>query len=186
MMKNRLLFIFSILSCLITTEVQSQNISLDVSLDTFRFVQGKLYQYYDENPFTGLLTRNFDNGKKQFEISYINGIPVGKYIEWYKDGSVKIIGNYNEKGIEDGEFKKFYENGQIEYIGFIDYGEYDSIWISYYKNGVIAKEAYYNKGKRDSIWKFWTDEGELYYIEKYKNDTLIHKEQLIDYFPVEH
>ncbi|HAF27913.1 MAG TPA: hypothetical protein DCG75_02595 [Bacteroidales bacterium] len=183
--KDNFILILGTLGCIITIEAHSQNINLDVNLDTFRFVQRKLYQYYDEKPYTGLLIRNFDNGKKQFEISYVDGIPVGSYTEWYKDGNIKVIGHYNEKGIEDGEFKKLYENGQIEYIGYIDNGDYDSLWLSYYKNGVIAKESYYNKGKRDSIWKFWTDKGELYYIEKYRNDTLTYKEQLMDFYPIE-
>ena len=177
---------FLYLICLLFASIAyAQEVNLEVSLDTFRFVQDRLYQHYDKESYTGFLVRNFENGVKQFEIPYVNGIPVGKYMEWYENGNLKVVGTYNEDGIETGEFKKWDKDGRLEIIGYFKNGAYDSTWVFYYPNGVLSKEAYYTNGKRDNTWRFWTEDEELYYIEKYKNDTLIQKEKLFDYFPIE-
>ena len=158
---------------------------LTASLDTFRFIQNRLYAHYSVKPFTGLLTEYYPNKGKKFEVPYIDGIPTGIYKEWFGNGILKLEGNYNERGREEGLYKQYYEDGSVDIVGYYKDGVADSVWCGYYRNGKLAKYSFYKNGMKEGEWKYWTPKGELYGIELYEKDVMIQDKQLIDYFPVE-
>ena len=47
------------------------------------------------------------------DINYKNGELDGEYKKWYKDGQLAIDANYKNDKL-DGEYKEWYENGQLE------------------------------------------------------------------------
>jgi antitoxin component YwqK of YwqJK toxin-antitoxin module len=163
----------------------AQKKSINATLDSMRFVDKKIYESYSTTPFTGNFVRYYSNGKLQFEIPYVDGIPVGQYKEWYIDGTLKLVGNYNNEGLENGEFRKWYENGIICFEGFYKNGECDSTWNFYSRIGVLMKKSFFRNGMKESTWQYWTDKGELNTIEEYRNDSLINEKKIIDYIPVE-
>ena len=85
-----------------------------------------LYRYFDKN-FNLVIDVYGTNGKviqkgyyNNKQLAYImegnilknlNSIPNGKYIEYYKNGQIKIQGHTKE-GKRDGEFKAFLKNGK--------------------------------------------------------------------------
>ena len=80
------------------------------------------------------------------ELKIIKGqppIPNGKYIEYYKNGQIKVQGN-NKDGKRDGEFKTFLRNGK-------------SAGSVFYKDGKIIKSTLVNSMRDNASFSLTTD-----------------------------
>ena len=142
-----------------------------------------LYRKYDSNGNLFIYSyaidgKNIDrgyysDGKLAYiqELKIIKGqppIPNGKYIEYYKNGQIKVQGSYKD-GKRDGEFKAFLRNGK-------------SAGSVFYKDGRLIKSTLVNSMKDNASFSLVTDKSydlNLYEIitEEFKNKLL--KEYLI-------
>ena len=120
-----------------------------------------LYRKYDKNGNLLIYTYAID-GKNTDKGYYSNGklayilelkiikeqpsIPNGKYIEYYKNGQIKVQGSYKE-GKRDGEFKAFLRNGK-------------SAGSIFYKDGKIIKSTLVKAMKDNASFSPVTD---IYY-----------------------
>ena len=80
------------------------------------------------------------------ELKIIKGQPPilhGRYIEYYKNGQIKVQGN-NKDGKRDGEFKAFLRNGK-------------SAGSVFYKDGKIIKSTLVNSMKDNASFSLTTD-----------------------------
>ena len=117
-----------------------------------------LYRKYDSNGNLFIYSyaidgKNIDrgyysDGKLAYiqELKLIKGqppIPNGKYIEYYKNGQIKVQGN-NKDGKRDGEFKAFLRNGK-------------SAGSVFYKDGKIIKSTLVNSMKDNASFSLVTD-----------------------------
>ena len=117
-----------------------------------------LYRKYDKNGNLSIYTYAIDgkntdkgyysDGKLAYilELKLLKGktpIPNGKYIEYYKNGQVKVQGNHKE-GKRDGEFKSFLRNGK-------------SAGSVIYKDGKIIKSTLVNSMKDNASFSLVTD-----------------------------
>ena len=117
-----------------------------------------LYRKYDSNGNLFIYSyaidgKNIDrgyysDGKLAYiqELKIIKGqppIPNGKYIEYYKNGQIKVQGN-NKEGKRDGEFKAFLRNGK-------------SAGSVFYKDGKIIKSTLVNSMKDNASFSLVTD-----------------------------
>ena len=117
-----------------------------------------LYRKYDKNGNLSIYTyaiegKNTDKGYySDGKLAYIlelkllkgkNPIPNGKYIEYYKNGQVKVQGNHKE-GKRDGEFKAFLRNGK-------------SAGSVFYKDGKIIKSTLVKAMKDNASFSLVTD-----------------------------
>ncbi len=157
---------------------------INPTLDTVRIIQGRIYDKYSVKPYTGNSIKYYTNGKKQFEVPYIDGFPEGRYREWYDNGNLKLEGTYNAGGIENGKFTRWFKNSKIAMEGYFLNGSFDSVWTFYSIRGYLLKKAIYKDGVKEGIWEYWT-RGILYEIEEYKNDILIRRQKIADYEPIE-
>ena len=64
----------------------------------------------------------FDNGQKQFQGSYDQGIPLGKHFAWNRDGTRNWVGTY-EGGLPDGDWTYYGDNNQIVQVRTYRMGE---------------------------------------------------------------
>ncbi len=152
----------------------AQKNSINPTLDTMRAVQKRLYADYPINPLTGEFIRYFPySGKKELEVHYVNGIPVGKYQEWYDNGNIKLVGYYNENGNEEGLFQKWYKNGVLHIVGYYKNGVRDSIWTFNRSDKSLEKKGHYNNGLKNGVWEYFTLTGELYLYFEYRNGVEI-------------
>ena len=90
----------------------------------------------------------YSDGKLAYiqELKIIKGqppIPNGKYIEYYKNGQIKVQGN-NKDAKRDGEFKAFLRNGK-------------SAGSVFYKDGKIIKSTLVNSMKDNASFSLTTD-----------------------------
>ena len=117
-----------------------------------------LYRKYDSNGNLFIYSyaidgKNIDrgyysDGKLAYiqELKIIKGqppIPNGKYIEYYKNGQIKVQGN-NKDGKRDGEFKAFLRNGK-------------SAGSVFYKDAKIIKSTLVNSMKDNASFSLVTD-----------------------------
>lgn len=157
----------------------------------------------------GTLFSYHQNGKIKDEIQFVNGEQTGERYEYYENGnkkySVKIISdkgqfehfwyheNGNPKKLEHkmiglderiGEYKEWYENGQLAESGFY-ISNYERIgkWLEFYKDGKKKLEAEFKNGDF-LIHNFWLESGEqtlkngtgIYIYDNYIGKTLFHTE----------
>ena len=68
-----------------------------------------------------------------------------------------------EKQIElwDGEYKKWWDNGQLEVHCWFKDGYLDGEYKEWWSNGQLAIHCWYNHNIRDGEWKFWHPNGQL-------------------------
>ena len=117
-----------------------------------------LYRKYDKNGNLSIYTYAIDgkntdkgyysNGKLAYikEFKILKGkapIQVGKYIEYYKNGNIKVQGNYKD-GKREGEFKTFLRNSK-------------SAGSIFYKDGKIIKSTLTNFMKENASFSILTD-----------------------------
>jgi len=67
-----------------------------------------------EKPFTGEKVTKYANGNIRSKVNFINGIPQGKFENYYPGGGTQSKGNYS-KGKHDGVGETFYPNGQLKF-----------------------------------------------------------------------
>ena len=122
---------------------------------------GELYALYRKYDLEGNLAINtygiegkntdkgyYSNGKLAYikEFKILKGkapIQVGKYIEYYKNGNIKVQGNYKD-GKREGEFKTFLRNGK-------------SAGSVFYKDRKIIKSTLVNSMKDNASFCILTD-----------------------------
>ena len=110
------------------------------------------------------------------QLKYTNGLLYKKEINEIFTG--KVTGIQNGKvvnGLKEGEWKGFYENGNLLWSGFYDKGLTVSKWTEYHNNGKIFTMGYYENGKKIGIWTFYNEQGKKIADEIYKDDSVTTK-----------
>jgi len=113
--------------------------------------------------------RTFDeNGNKEEETAYKNGLKNGVSRTFNEDGEVISSAIFKEgiaigKGIldysgkEQGDWKLYNDDESIKAEGKFENGNRIGKWIFYHSNGWIEQTGSYDKGRLDGKW-IWMDE----------------------------
>lgn len=168
------------------------------------------YKYYVE---TGGLKqkKQFSNGKlngkymayfdvgealKEYNTDYKDGAIFGDLIEYYADGKVYSVVNFendkrhgkeiqyywNEKKLLDAGYKDgnlqgpyiaYHANGNQKDVGQSDEGYFNGDWKSYFYDGIINAEYAYNKGALDGLYKTYDVDGVLASEFQYRKGEII-------------
>jgi antitoxin component YwqK of YwqJK toxin-antitoxin module len=97
-----------------------------------------------------------------------NGQKQGEYKWWYENGQLRLHCFYVD-GKRHGEFKRWHENGQLWmhcfYVDGKRQGEYKAWWT----NGQLYIHCFYVDGKLHGEYKLWHSNGKqwkhLYYVD---------------------
>lgn len=139
----------------------------------------------------GLGTWYYENGKKQLEVNYKNGLSDGITTRWYYNGqkeSVETYLNGKKNGrsitytasgvpVEDrtylndtlnGPYKLYHESGAIKAEGYYYMGLFDSLWVWTNEFGFRVGDAMFKKG--EGIQKAYHMNGSLWKEVPYKNN----------------
>ena len=65
----------------------------------------------------------------------------------------------------------FYENGQVQQVGYFENGKLEGLWESYNEQGERIATGEYSKGVKTGKWLFWNDE-QLAEVSYSKNNIL--------------
>ena len=122
----------------------------------------------------------FDNGKVKFRGGYINDVPVGLHKEYPRDGAIIMAKEYDENGIfsgdgavdendkKQGNWKYYYESGEVKSIGAYKDNLKTGEWIFYYEDGKIEQRGKYNNDKPSGQWTWFYTSG-----NKWREENLI-------------
>lgn len=88
----------------------------------------------------------YDKNVKIDEMHYVNNKICGKRYEYYRNGFLKHITNYDLSGREDGKCHMYYDNGLLRISTFYIAGNIVKTTF-YCKNGSICGKHYVNKSR---------------------------------------
>ena len=128
-------------------------------------MEGKLVEWYDNetvssvNYFKGEERHGnwlswYQDQKPKYSFNYVNGKLVGEIKEWYPNGQLCYVKNYNKDGLQHGESIYYNPDGSIFkveefYKGlphgkFISFPSFSSKLVSYfYKGKEVSKSRFY-------------------------------------------
>ena len=99
----------------------------------------------------------------------------------YENGQLEYSIQYDENGDEHGEWKYYFENGQLEMIETYNHGWPSGLWASYYENGQLESQGNYNsEGYENGLWETYFENGKLNYKGEYINGMPV-KEWIISF-----
>ncbi|WP_338957005.1 toxin-antitoxin system YwqK family antitoxin [Fusobacterium nucleatum] len=79
---------------------------------------------------------------------------------WKTTNKAAIVDTF-KNGQEDGEFRRYYLNGNLLMRGYSKDGITDGIWEDYYPNGKVLMSGYMKANKRIGNWKYYDESGKL-------------------------
>lgn len=103
----------------------------------------------------------------QFHISTLHKL--GKIEKILENPSIKLSLNRQI----DGEYKTFYDNGQIYLQEFYQNGKLENERKIWYKNGQIWSRSFYRDGKLEGEHKSWHADGQFKTRELYRNGMCV-------------
>lgn len=94
-------------------------------------------------------------------------------INYFPNGQVWTIKNFNSKNELHGEYKRFHENGALELT--IDYkrNKMNGSWTEYYENGNIHEESKYANNKKNGMSNKYSVNKSLISSSQYLNDRVL-------------
>jgi uncharacterized protein len=99
---------------------------------------------------------------------YRNGKLEGEYKEWWDNGNICICSFYRNGNL-DGEYKEWYVNGgPFEYLFYRD-GKREGKHKVWYYNGQLWIKEHFRDGNREGKCKSWQENGRPWSKQFYKN-----------------
>lgn len=93
----------------------------------------------------------------------------GVWQKKFENGKLRYEGQF-EHGIEVGEFKHYFDNGDLKVVNVFRGKTRVAYSRLYGGREKLAAEGLYIKGKRDSVWTFYDADGNVISREEYKVD----------------
>ena len=120
---------------------------------------GIAYLKGTETPYTGKQIGWHENGKKEAEINWRNGILHGLFESWYDNGTNRAKGNWKEKK-KEGLWVYWYESGQRKQEGTFKDGKQNGLVKEWFENGQISQEGNWKDDKKNGSIVFWYENGQ--------------------------
>lgn len=107
----------------------------------------KVIEYHQGN-FTGNRHEFYANKKPKLKVKYDEDIEVKTILFYHENGKPSRLEQVNLKGERQGDYKEWYENGQLKKRGFyLNNQTKDGEWITFHDNGIQQLEAEYTNGQ---------------------------------------
>ncbi|PPZ91896.1 hypothetical protein C3729_07515 [Cloacibacterium normanense] len=71
---------------------------------------------------------------------------------YYPAGQIKSVGVRNLESKKTGEWRTYFENGQVKSIIQYQNGTEHGKWITYFETGVISSQGQFTNGSKSGIW----------------------------------
>lgn len=83
--------------------------------------------------------------------------------DYFISGELQMSGQYTDIAHEDrtGEFKAYYENGQLNYIATYKNNRLEGTYESWYEDGTVKSEVEYKRGRRVGEANYYFENGQL-------------------------
>ncbi|MCF8257170.1 MAG: hypothetical protein K9J06_06435 [Flavobacteriales bacterium] len=135
-------------------------------VQTLKYDNGILIAEPEELAKIDIKKKYYPNAQVSSVGSYVKGVEEGVHRFYSMDGKVesariyrvgKVIGEgiVDPEGKRQGEWKEFYETGELRSKGRYENNKREGRWVFYYRTGKVEQEGDYRKGLADGEWK-WT------------------------------
>jgi antitoxin component YwqK of YwqJK toxin-antitoxin module len=136
------------------------------------------------------------NGNTLYEADFVEGVPVGEMIRYYKSGAVQARMMFDASG-ERSYTQMFYPNRDLAAEGWFVRQQKDSVWTYYsstdgsvrirepytegklqgmvrfyYNSGKVSQEIEWENNEKQGIWKQYYPSGSLRLSAHYRNNRL--------------
>jgi uncharacterized protein len=126
----------------------------------------------------GIFTWFYANGIKSVQGVLDKKGKQGIWVQYNEKGDTLYFGKYvNDR--EQGDWKYFYANKNVESIRFFVDGKENGEFIRFYENGIIESEGTYKAGNIYGKWKAYYTDGKLKNITNYNEKGQQHGESII-------
>ena len=115
----------------------------DIDKITLKSKQGE--SFYNQKKFNGELFQTFLNNDTILLGKYVNGKKDGEWKKFYEDGNLKEIRNY-ENGVKHGKHLGFFQNGKKQFEYNLKDDEYHGLKKAWNKKGVLIQEMNFIMG----------------------------------------
>lgn len=115
------------------------------------------FGYQIEDNFTGQVIKKYKNGQVKSIENFKNGKLNGEFKEFFEDGNLSQIATFKNGDMKN--IKVFYENGNLKFEQNLKNrkGKYRG----YYPNGQLESEGEVFQGDEIGLWKYYNKEGNL-------------------------
>ena len=131
--------------------------------------------FNDRGLYDGKWKSFYEDGKTKKTYRYSENKKENIWLSYHQDGRRENYNFYNlDTLVTDYDFE-YYDNLQIkEEPGFNDRGLYDGKWEAFFENGVTWKTFYFADGLKDKVWTVYWDstyvkQSETHYTNDQKN-----------------
>jgi len=126
-----------------------------IGLWKFYFENGQLESEvtYNNGKRDGPLKVYYENGQLEQEDTFKDGKQIGIHESFYDNGNKNFLYYFNQDGTRDStiKLKRWYENGQLWYEGYVITVDDEDVWNgtykSYYEDGQLKSEKNYKNGE---------------------------------------
>jgi len=130
----------------------------DIDKITLTSKQGE--SFYNQKKFNGELFQSFLNNDSILLGKYVNGKKDGEWKKFYEDGNLKEIRNY-ENGVKHGKHLGFFQNGKKQFEYNLKDDEYHGLKKTWNKKGVLIQEMNFIMGYESGSQKVWYNNGTI-------------------------
>jgi len=117
-----------------------------------------IYKNGSDIPFTGGEKAKVEN--KIIEYDIVDGLKHGDFRMYYESGNIEVKGQI-DKNRNIGKWQYFYESGQIESEGMFVDNLPEGEWKWYYRSGDLREQGIFEGGKRVGFWKQFDESGNV-------------------------
>lgn len=102
-----------------------------------------------------------DNGIKISEgIVDREGNKIGQWKNYYNTGELKSKGNY-QNNVQEGKWIFYFKNGKIEQEGEFSNGRFNGKWVWYHEDGTVKRDEEFYNGKEEGYIVEYNEYGEV-------------------------
>ena len=94
---------------------------------------------------------SYAGGESWSEIRFEDGVPQGEWKTWYESGQLESLQTYVD-GVRNGPIRRWHENGRQLLEGTYLHGQKHGAWTSWYSNGTIERRREFRAGVPEGYW----------------------------------
>lgn len=106
------------------------------------------------------IEERYENGKLRETTAYKNGLPEGKYGEYFTNGRGKVVGEY-VKGRKIGRWSSYYVNGKLKRVVHYDRDLLTGSVEEYSDKGQLLVQGNHWENRKTGHWKWYREDGIL-------------------------
>jgi antitoxin component YwqK of YwqJK toxin-antitoxin module len=120
---------------------------------------GVLFQ--NGKPYTGKVYSLNENNTDTSAIMYfVNGKEDGEWKRWYENGQLMENRFYHD-GVKIGKLAQWWLDGKPKMLYFFEGGEYEGECREWYADGKQARIMHYERGHENGSQKWWWEDGRI-------------------------